>query len=109
LGNTLAIHRWFAAQRLQEDWDRLHRINQAKETHLAWEAADKFVVDADAYVKLSANDPDKLLKQLQAALDQASTINDKTSMTEIFDTLSNMAAALSGVDDKYKSFRKTID
>jgi hypothetical protein len=109
LGNTLAIHRWFAAQRLQEDWDRLHRINQAKETWLAWEAADKFVVDADAYVKLSANDPDKLLKQLQAALDQASTINDKTSLTEVFDSLSNMASALSGVDDKYKAFRKTID
>jgi hypothetical protein len=109
LGNTLAIHRWFAAQRLQEDWDRLHRNKQDKETWLAWEAADKFVVDADAYAKLSANDPDKLLKQLQSALDQASTINDKTSLDEIFDSLGNMASALSGVNDKYKAFRKTID
>jgi hypothetical protein len=109
LGNTLAIHRWFAAQRLQEDWDRLQRIKQDKATWLAGEAADKFVVDAAAYVTLSANDPDKLLKQLHSALDQASTINDKTSLNEIFDSLSNMASALSGVDDKYKAFRKTIE
>src|SRR6202050_3571556 len=45
---TWAIHRGFAAQRLQEDGGRLHRKNQAKEPWLAWEAADKFVVDADA-------------------------------------------------------------
>jgi hypothetical protein len=30
-------------------------------------------------------------------------------MAEIFETLGNMASALSGVDDKYKAFRKTID
>jgi hypothetical protein len=109
LGNALAIHRWFAAQRLQTDWDRLHQVNQEKETWLAWEAAERFAADAGVYVKLSANDPDKLLKQLQAALDRAGAIDDKTSVAEIFDSLSNMASALSGVDDKYKAFRKTID
>jgi hypothetical protein len=109
LGNALAIHRWFAAQRLQADWDRLHDVNREKQTWLLWEAADRFVADAQSYETLSANDPDKLLQQLRAALEQASIIDDKTTIGAIFDTLGNMAAALAGVDDGYRKFRKTID
>jgi hypothetical protein len=109
LENTLAIHRWFAAQRLQGDWDALHAAQAQKNKAGAWEAADRFAADAQSYVKLSANDPQKLLKDLQKAVDDAARLDDKTSVEEIVESLANIGTALAGVDDKYKAFRKTVD
>jgi hypothetical protein len=109
LENTLAIHRWFAAQRLQGDWDALHAAQAQKSKAGVWEAADRFATDAQNYVKFSAVDPQKLLKDLQKAVDDAARIDDKTSVEEIVESLANIGTALAGVDDKYKAFRKTID
>ncbi len=60
-------------------------------------------------MKLSAIDPQKLLKDLQKAVDDAGKIDDKTSVEEIVQSLANIGTALAGVDEKYKAFRKTID
>jgi hypothetical protein len=109
LENTLAIHRWFAAERLQGDWDALLAAKAQKNKTSAWEDADRFAAHAQNYVRLSANDPQKLLKDLQNAVDNAGKIDDKTSLEEIFEALGNIGTALSGVDDKYKAFRKTVD
>jgi hypothetical protein len=109
LENTLAIHRWLVAQRLQGDWEALHRAREQKDRKSAFQTADQFATHASVYVQLSATDPQKLLKALQKAVDDAGKIDDKTSIDEIFTSLSNIGTALSSVDDKYKAFRKTID
>jgi hypothetical protein len=109
LENTLAIHRWLVAQRLQDDWQALHRAREQRNSTSMFQSADQFAANASVYVQLSATDPQKLLKALQKAVDDAGKIDDKTSIDEIFTSLGNIGAALSSVDDKYKAFRKTID
>jgi hypothetical protein len=109
LQNTLAIHRWLVAQRLQGDWETLHRARDQKNRAGEFQAADQFAAHASDYVRLSATDAQKLLKDLQKAVDDAAKIDDETSIDEIFASLSSIGAALATVDDKYQALRKTID
>jgi hypothetical protein len=109
LGNTLSIHRWMAARRLQSDWEHVVQAQTVTGSGNAWEVTDRFVADADSYVSLSAIDSDKLLTQLTGAIDKANDASGKASLAELFDSLSEIGSALSGINDKYSAFRKTIN
>lgn len=112
LENSLAIHRWIAAKRLQTDWRRLQACEKNKgcgANWTMWQAADTFVADIDAYRTLAAIDSAKLLEKLNKAVDTARDNNDKASLADILDSMSAIANALSGINDKYTAYRKTLN
>lgn len=103
-GNTFAIHRWFAAQRVHVDWSRIMAAPTAAEK---WKDVDIFVTDSTTYQSLAAIDTDKIMTQLKSALDAATKNPDSASLGEILDGMSSVASALSGINNSYAAYRKT--
>ena len=110
LGNTLAIHRWIAAQRLYADWLALKSCAKDFARNLLhWQMTDNFVADSEKYRALAANDADKLLAQLTDALASARANFNKASLADMLDSLSAIGASLSDISDKYTAYRKTLN
>jgi hypothetical protein len=112
LENALNIHRWIAAKRLETDWRRLKSCEKNKECGAnwpMWQAADTFVADIDAYRTLAAIDSAKLLEKLNKAIATARNNNDTASLADILDSMSAVGTALSGINDKYTAYRKTLN
>lgn len=111
LGQAITIRRWAIAQRIKARWLDLKDCRMTKPspcvTDTKLRVADELATNIYTYRALADVDSDKLLEQLDKAIDNAKNAATTTSLAGLIDSILAIGDTLNGISDKYSGYRKT--